>query len=505
MLKRLVFALTAFVLLLIVAETTARLIESGAARRAQESTDMSGWQEKFFGSIFDWHEPDPYLLWRFKPNLDNQYIQTNSEHTIGPEVNTTKRPIEFRVLLLGDSSPVGLGLESYLLAFGERLRLRLQEWYGGNRDVQLINAAVAGYSSEQIVCYLDRYGWRFAPDLVILYCGNNDASISGFSHDRELMQHQRWRRLRALMSRLAIYRVLRAALASDRQPAVADASQLKVRVTPDQFEENLRTIARQCHRRNCPLTIVKPPVPLLWPAGLQFKPFSHLTGSDGQLVLPPALAAGLDQPIRYCLDRDRLPDRFEKVDKFTRSVYHSAYWDSLTPDEAVEFYRRKLVEDPQSPILLNNLGVACWERGDYPEANRYLRAARSEHSHEAQDRPNQAIFSLGSVFLFNIGVNLLSAAAAAGDSSAIDTAFAYLDSALQADFLSLRVKRAYLDRIDKVAGAFDNVTVIDGQALFARNGGEKLFIDHCHPTAKGHQLLADDLCAAITGDKVGDR
>ncbi len=489
----------AFVLLLLLAEGGALLIERGAGRWADDAVGLSGWQAKFFGSIFDWHEGDPDLLWRFKPNLANRYIQTNSTHTIGPEISHPKPPTSFRILLLGDSSPVGLGLGSYHLSFGPQLQMRLQDLHGEHREVELVNAAVAGYTSEQLVRYLELHGWEFEPDIVVLYCGNNDASISGFQNDRELLRKQRLSQLRALLSRTALYRVLRSALAPSCSSAPAHEMALQVRVTPEQYGENLTTIAKQCHRQNCPLIIVKPPVPLMWPAGLQFKPFRRLKGSDGQLIMPEPLAECLSRPIRYCLDRERLPSWYNNPDKVTRLVYASAYWDTLPPAEAISFYNEQLRVDPQSPILWNNLGVACWESGRYAEADSCLHQARQASVRMRDSQPDPASHALGTVFLFNIGINLLSAAQYDSATLHSDPALAitYLDSALQADYLSLRVKRCYLEQIDSLGEEWENVTVVDMPTVFAQNGGESLFIDHCHPTAEGHRLIAQEIFEAM--------
>ncbi len=497
--KRLIFAVLALALFLLLAEGGARLVERGAGRWTDDAVGLSGWQAKFFGSIFNWHEPDPDLLWRFKPNLANRYIQTNSTHTIGPEISHPKPPTSFRILLLGDSSPVGLGLDSYYLSFGPQLQMHLQDLYGERREVELVNAAVSGYTSEQLVRYLELHGWGFEPDIVILYCGNNDASISGFQNDRELLHNQRLSQLRALLSRTALYRILRAALAPGRSSAPSHEMVLQVRVTPDQYRENLAAIAEQCYRRNCPLIIVKPLVPLMWPAGLQFKPFRRLKGSDGQLIIPEPLAECLNRPIRYCLDRERMPSWYDNPDKFTRLVYASAYRDTRPAAEAMSYYSMQLKVDPQSPILWNNLGVASWENERYVEADSCLHKARQEFARGCDSLADPASQALGTVFLFNIGINLLSTAQHVSATPQSDTAlaFAYLDSALQGDYLSLRVKRCYLEQIDSLGEEWKNVTVVDLPTVFAQNGGESLFIDHCHPTVEGHRLIAQEILETV--------
>ena len=502
--KKLCFSVLSLVLFLALAELAVRQFEQSVVEQADRSEISGGWQERFFSNVFDWHEPDPELLWRLKPNLSNQYINTNSSHTIGPEVSIPKPPNTYRILLLGDSSPLGLGLKSYDQSFGVRLQRLLQTSYGADRRIELVNASVAGYSSEQLKMYLDMHGARLEPDLVILYCGNNDASISGYSTDRELMDAQSLTWVRSQLSRLALYRVIRAALRPSPSDSVSDDHKFKIRVDSERFGNNLSEIASLCRRLDCRLIVVKPPVPLMWPAGLQFKWFSGLKSSDGQLVIPGALARVLNRPVRYCLSRDRMPSRYGTPDKITTRVYASAYWDTLAPDSAISYYRNELDDDPNSPILLNNLGVAHWELGEHDIADRYLRAARECFVQQSFSPSNAVSEALGSIFLFNIGTNLLAAAHVTGGVSSPDTTVAstYLDSALQADYLSLRVKRTYLNQIDSLGGLDDNVTVIDLPTIFTHNGGESLFIDHCHPTSEGHRLIAQKIFEIISSGQM---
>ncbi|MCP4567027.1 MAG: hypothetical protein GY841_05540, partial [FCB group bacterium] len=177
--RQILYALIIIGVCLIALESIARVIETQLSGSGENMAGRRGWQTEFFGSLFDWHENDPDLLWRFKAGLDNPLIKTNSDHLLGPEISKTKDAHTFRLLLLGDSSPVGLGLTSRRQAFGEQVRYLLDKQIDASRRVELVNAAVSGYSSEQIVRLLKLHGEEYDPDLVILYCGNNDASISG--------------------------------------------------------------------------------------------------------------------------------------------------------------------------------------------------------------------------------------------------------------------------------------------------------------------------------------
>jgi lysophospholipase L1-like esterase len=487
--KNVLYALIISLAFLVVLEGAARLLE--LPLRPAGATERPGWQTEFFGSLFDWHEPDPSLLWRFKAHLDNPLIRTNSHHLLGGEVAYQKPPQTCRILVLGDSSPVGLGLADRRQTFAELLRYALDIQFRGRKNVEVINAAVSGYTSEQVVRFLEHEGWRYDPDLVIVYCGNNDASISGIYDDRLLLDAQRFRVIRSLLGHSALYRLLRAALAGSSPDAGAPSNRLVVRVSPRQFEENMQSIARQCRQHSCPLVILKPPVPYLWPAGLQFKPFLHLTGTEGQIILPAAITDFLGSGMTYCIDENRFRELYGQGDIFTCAVYQSAGANILPPDSAVAYYLAKTVEDSRNPLYYNNLGVAYWRSSQNPLADAALREARRLFNDQHLDDTSPATLAAASPILYNIGINLLTSA---GDSGAVvsdtaTTAFAYLDSALQADYLSLRIKRPYWDAIDRLNGQSD-LAVIDLPALFRQDKGERLFIDHCHPTPEGHRLIA---------------
>jgi lysophospholipase L1-like esterase len=486
-----------FFVFLALLELAARVVEPSLTY-SEVPGGSPGWQTRFFGTLFDWHEPDPDLLWRFKANLHNPLIRTNAEHLIGDALPAESSTDRFRILLLGDSGPVGLGLDSYKQAFGELTRYLLAVALADTVEVDLINAAVSGYSSEQLRRFLEIRGWAYNPDLVIVFCGNNDASISGAVSDAALIRAQRLRDLRRLLGQSAFYRLLRAMLSDIGGGRRVGEKPLRVRVAPERYVENLIAMSDECLARNCPLILLKPAVPRLWPAALQFKPLAHISGVNGQVILPEILRAQLGRQLKYCLSRERFAELYGSGDIFTRAVYASVWRDSMVTAEAVRYYQGQVASDSTDPVACNNLGVSLWELSRYEEADRYLKRARALFWSQAEDRSQPSVMAAGSPFLYNIGINLLSRA---GDwrqelADPASEASIYLDSALQADYLSLRAKQPYLEAIDRLA-ARDGVIVIDLPSVFAGHGGEQLFVDHCHPTAEGHLLIARHLTDTI--------
>ena len=497
MTRKIIFSIIAVLAVLLILESLSRLAESILINTPDPQNPRSGWQTEFFQSFMDWHQPDSELLWKYRANLDNPLLKTNSRHLLGREISQKKDDL-FRILLLGDSSPVGLGLKSRQQAFGEILRYLLDIEYRGNKKFELVNAAVSGYTSEQIRKFMELEGWAYDPDLILVYCGNNDASISGFATDQEIMAAQKFPSARRFLAKLALYRILRAMMTSVTDRETPNSQPLKARVSPERYRQNLNHLADQCRNRNCPLIIIKPAVPYLWPAGLQFRLLTHITGDDGQLIFPDEMINILGRNIKYCLDRQRFRKLYGEGDIFTVSVYESVYSDSMTPQNAIAYYSRLLRDNGDDPIIYNNLGVSCWQAGDYSNADKYLRTARSLYMSENAAEDDPSLIAAGSPFLYNIAVNLLSMEPSPATVT-LDTTreyFMYLDSALQADYYSLRIKKSYCEKIDDFKNS-DGIIVIDLPAIFMENGAERLFIDHCHPTPEGHLLIAEVLRDSI--------
>jgi len=501
MLRKLLYTILVFLIFLVVAESAARLFEMYLQSADVDEPIHPGWQAEFFGEILDWHEPDPFLLWRFKANLDNPLIRTNSRHLLGSEFQPLKPPETFRIMILGDSSPVGLGLKSRSEAFDTKLRQLLQKDYAGVENIEIINAAVPGYTSEQIKIFCEREAFKYDPDLVILYCGNNDASISGYYSDRELLESQNLQGIRDFFSNFALYRVTGALFATNRESS--SDSDLKIRVTPEQYLENLERIHELCLHHGCPLIILKPPVPYLWPAAIQFKIFAHMTGKENRPVMPEKLVDILGRPIAYCDGLDLINYKTNlsdstRLDNFAREAINSMYKDSMTIEQA-EVIRSEVADSERNidPVLINNASVTICKNGLDPAVSELFEIAYDRFV-DNQNSESPLVQSAASVFLYNEGIAELSHDIESASTTPYPGQFynALLDSALQSDYLSLRIKEEYWKDIDKMTSK-DDIAVVDLPSIFELNGGETLFIDHCHPTAEGHTIIADELYKTI--------
>ena len=132
-------------------------------------------------SIF-W-EYDPVLGWAHTPGSEATYvgprpwpiefstpIRINSQGLRGPEIDPLP-PMGVRVLLQGDSRVAAFEV-AYEDTFGARLETGLSEELGV--PVQVINAGVRGYGTDQSYLYFLERGHEFNPDLVIHVHSGND-------------------------------------------------------------------------------------------------------------------------------------------------------------------------------------------------------------------------------------------------------------------------------------------------------------------------------------------
>ena len=84
----------------------------------------------------------------------------------------------FRVIMLGGSTVEGIGVSSPLESLPSKLQLLLErEFPRSSKQIEVINAGISGFSSDQEYLFLIADLLRYKPDLVIAYDGWNDAHI----------------------------------------------------------------------------------------------------------------------------------------------------------------------------------------------------------------------------------------------------------------------------------------------------------------------------------------
>jgi hypothetical protein len=127
---------------------------------------------------FNPYRPDGALGFTLRPgvrvrHVDRDFAVTVSVNALGgrgPERSPAKPAGTGRILLLGDSFAFGWGVEQDD-SFGAVLERRLAERVG---PVEVVSAAVPGYSTDQHYIFLRARGLALRPDLVLVATSEND-------------------------------------------------------------------------------------------------------------------------------------------------------------------------------------------------------------------------------------------------------------------------------------------------------------------------------------------
>ena len=122
-------------------------------------------------------EADPYTGYRLKPGGIGHYQMgipavANSHGHRDIEVTLKKPPGVFRILVIGDSFTVGANVRQEE-AYPKVLEKHLKSVYGSR--IQVVNSGVGGWQPFQYAQYLEHYGHRFEPDLILIgfFVGND--------------------------------------------------------------------------------------------------------------------------------------------------------------------------------------------------------------------------------------------------------------------------------------------------------------------------------------------
>jgi lysophospholipase L1-like esterase len=117
------------------------------------------------------YRPHPQLLWELRPNKQGQRFAVNSWGMRCKEFPLEKEPNEYRIMILGDSSAFGAGIEDGR-RFSDILEEKLQVEYP-DRKIRVVNAAVEGYSIYLARKYFDLRLKKFNPDCLIISFNND--------------------------------------------------------------------------------------------------------------------------------------------------------------------------------------------------------------------------------------------------------------------------------------------------------------------------------------------
>lgn len=182
----------------------------------------------------------------------------NEDGFIGPRIPEERTPGVFRAALLGDSC-TQIGNPPYSGLLRDHLT---RAW---DRPVEILNAGVIGYSTDQGLRHLAEDVLPYRPDVVTLYFGWNDHWLWQPRTDRELMSARRNPSLDGRLGPLASSRLVQAGLLGSallRQISIRKpppGAQNVFRVPIAEYRENLRKMVRMIEQNEAiPILITAP-------------------------------------------------------------------------------------------------------------------------------------------------------------------------------------------------------------------------------------------------------
>lgn len=141
-----------------------------------EKNYFEGYSSEFRKKIcFDYKnlKYDEEVIRKNEPNQKLNTININSLGFRGPEIQISKEPDEYRVIMVGGSTTFGLGAPSDSSTISAYLEDMLQNEF--STKIRVINAGIIAAGSVEEVYYIKKDLIQLKPDLIIVFDGYNDA------------------------------------------------------------------------------------------------------------------------------------------------------------------------------------------------------------------------------------------------------------------------------------------------------------------------------------------
>ncbi|MFQ6103977.1 MAG: SGNH/GDSL hydrolase family protein [Candidatus Glassbacteria bacterium] len=472
---------------------------------------------------------NPFLIWRGRPQYKGSsrhgpagitnFIEHNAYGLRDDELEAKKAPGTIRILNLGDSATWGLNLRDRSETYSDQLEKLLNSTTGvmgdggsAGRRFDVINGGTIGYSSFQGLQFLRYWMDELQPDVVTIYIGNNDPAPAPIKDVervgttllslRKVLSHNLfYLLLKKIFVNLHVEQLERGREELKESVHIyqskEDYYRFHARVSPDEYEMNLRQMIQLLRGTGVRVILLKVPMNLLWPPSvlpvleLMLAPQKYWTGvyiatgylKRAQQGLAPLGGDLMGHPYLSFVT----PEQFSVI--WEKSGAKSAW--NVNSDQ-VGTWLKQVMDDETNPELqrlwaTHNLGVWYLIQGDANAAVHVLEKMISKSRNCSQCPPARAIsmtyHALGVAYLFQ-----------GRRKEAFEK---FLNSR---EVWPFGMSPDYQRRFDRVVQDLE-VEWIDLPHLFAEHdpefAGSTLIQDWVHPNAEGNRVIAEALAEKL--------
>lgn len=172
-------------------------------------------------------------------------VRSNSLGFRSEEITSEKSKDTFRILIFGDSSSFGWGVDDGD-TYASVMKRELERLSPG-RKIEVLNFSIPGDSSEFGRLIAEKYAKSYAPDLIVIGFGANDAKKVYTPHRQQVdrfRENSEMQTLRQVAQKSAFVRSLTTIADEWSRQKSADKRQKATAVPAERYAENLDAIAK---------------------------------------------------------------------------------------------------------------------------------------------------------------------------------------------------------------------------------------------------------------------
>ncbi|HCM42316.1 MAG TPA: hypothetical protein DIS66_03250 [Candidatus Omnitrophica bacterium] len=170
--KKIVFALFSLLLFAAVIEGIAMVVWFGMEQRVFSERYKRGEEQLRNDGINFLKQPDPIYGYRLRPGEKGSQFINPDGFAQRDSVAVDRKPESLRVIAMGESTTHGHNVDTanYPMYLKNILKSEAKNY----SEIEMVNAGVSGWISDQVALLSEHQTAAYKPDLVILYTGFND-------------------------------------------------------------------------------------------------------------------------------------------------------------------------------------------------------------------------------------------------------------------------------------------------------------------------------------------